>query len=210
MTTGLTNTDARVNITYGGNNGDLPDTVSFDATDGDIKQWVTEAVRTGGVPGLALDATADFTDFVVDRFTANENRPYNLIQLRPKTPFGGKRVRTCYFIPSDGFVKGLGFRVSIVREGEGGHHPTGAWPYDGKDHGKDMPDVVRPFFWGMDFRQSEHVATDMNTRLGLSEADVCDIMISSMSKGASETGGRPIPEHPVTGASVGQTVELGR
>lgn len=82
-------TEARVNITYGGQNGDLPDTVSFDATDGDVKTWVSEAVHTGGVPGLRRDEGADFHDFVVDRFPATEARPYNLIQLRPKTPFGG-------------------------------------------------------------------------------------------------------------------------
>ncbi len=81
-------TEARVNVTFGGNNGDLPDPVSFDATDADVRQWVTEAVQTGGVPGVAADEAADFTDFVIDRFTANEARPYNLIQVRPKTPFG--------------------------------------------------------------------------------------------------------------------------
>jgi hypothetical protein len=31
----------------------------------------------------------DLTDFGVDRFTENDARPYNLIQIRPKTPFGG-------------------------------------------------------------------------------------------------------------------------
>lgn len=81
--------DARVNVTYGGNNGDLPDPVSFDASDADVKQWVTEAVRGGGVPGIKADAEANFADFVVDRFTANEARPFNMIQVRPKTPFGG-------------------------------------------------------------------------------------------------------------------------
>jgi hypothetical protein len=62
--------------------------VAFDSTDGDVKQWITEAVRTGSVPGVPADPNADFRDFVVDRFTATEVRPYNLIQLRPKTPFG--------------------------------------------------------------------------------------------------------------------------
>jgi hypothetical protein len=80
--------EARVNVTYAGANGDLPDPVSFDAADGDIKQWVTESVRTGGIPGIPATATANFADFVVDRFTANEARPYNAIFLRPKTPFG--------------------------------------------------------------------------------------------------------------------------
>lgn len=81
--------EARVNVTYGGSNGDLPDPVSFDAPDGDIRQWVTEAVRTGGVPGIGVNAGADFGDFVIDRFASTEARPYNLIQVRPKTPFGG-------------------------------------------------------------------------------------------------------------------------
>lgn len=87
------NNEAMVNVTYNRQNGDLPDPVSFDAGDGDVKQWVTEAVRAGGVPNIPADAHADFTDFVVDRFPAPANaepgkRDYNLIQLRPKTPFG--------------------------------------------------------------------------------------------------------------------------
>jgi len=80
--------EARVNVTWKGQNGDLPDTVARDANDGDVRQWVTEAVRGGGVPGIAADARADFADFVIDRFAANDTRPYNLIQVRPKVPFG--------------------------------------------------------------------------------------------------------------------------
>jgi len=83
------NMDARVNITWNGQNGDLPDMVNFDSTDADVKGWITEAVRTGGVPGITADVNVDLTDFVVDRFTENDARPYNLIQIRPKTPFGG-------------------------------------------------------------------------------------------------------------------------
>jgi hypothetical protein len=81
--------EARVNVTYQGQNGDLPDTVAWDATDPAVRGWVTEAVRTGTLPGLPNDPNADFTDFVVDRFAATDARPYNLIQVRPKTPFGG-------------------------------------------------------------------------------------------------------------------------
>ena len=81
--------EARVNITWQGQNGDLPDPVSFDATDGDVLQWVTEAVRAGDVPGIHADRRAVFRDFVVDRYAANDARPFNLIQVRPKTPFGG-------------------------------------------------------------------------------------------------------------------------
>lgn len=80
--------EARVNITWNGQNGDLPDSVNRDAPDGDVKRWVTEAVRAGSIPGIAADNNADFGDFVVDRFPATEVRPYNLIQIRPKTPFG--------------------------------------------------------------------------------------------------------------------------
>lgn len=81
--------EARLSVTYGGQYGDLPDPVSFDAKDGDIRQWVTEAIRSGSVPGIPVDENANFQDFVIDRFTANEGRPFNQVQIRPKTPFGG-------------------------------------------------------------------------------------------------------------------------
>jgi hypothetical protein len=84
--------EARVNVTWKGQNGDLPDTVARDSTDADVRQWVTEAVRTGGVPGINADARADFSDFVIDRFAPNDARPYNLIQVRPKVPFGADRA----------------------------------------------------------------------------------------------------------------------
>jgi len=80
--------EARINVTFGGQNGDLPDPVSVDAADGDIKAWVTEAVRTGSIPGIPADGNADFRDFVVDRFAATAARPWAMIALRPKTPFG--------------------------------------------------------------------------------------------------------------------------
>lgn len=80
--------EARVNITWAGQNGDLLEPVIYDSTDGDVKQWVTEAVRNGSVPGITQDPNAYFGDFVVDRFSATAQRPYNLIQIRPKTPFG--------------------------------------------------------------------------------------------------------------------------
>lgn len=80
--------EARVNVTFGGQNGDLPDTVSVDAADGDVRQWLTEALQGGTIPGIPANATADLRDFVVDRFQATDARPYNLISVRPKTPFG--------------------------------------------------------------------------------------------------------------------------
>ena len=83
----LRDDQARVNITYGGENGDLPDPMSVDATDADVRQMVTEAVRGGGVPGIAAQ-NPDFTDFVVDRFRATPEIDHNRIFVRPKTPFG--------------------------------------------------------------------------------------------------------------------------
>lgn len=81
---------ARLNITWNGQNGDLPDPVSYDAGDGDVRAWATEAVRNGGVPNIPADVNADFRDFVVDRFAATAETPYNRVFLRPKTPFGTK------------------------------------------------------------------------------------------------------------------------
>ena len=80
--------EAIVNVTWAGNNGDLRDPVSFDATEAEIRTWVTESVRTGGVANIAADPNASFDDFVVDRFAATDETPYNRIFLRPKTPFG--------------------------------------------------------------------------------------------------------------------------
>lgn len=80
--------EARVNVTWNGQNGDLPDPVSVDSTDGDVRQWITEAVQTGGIPGIAADARANFHDYVIDRFPPNEARPFALISARPKTAYG--------------------------------------------------------------------------------------------------------------------------
>ncbi len=80
--------EARVNVTFAGQNGDLPASVYYQSTDGDIRAMVTEAVRAGNIPGIPATADAEFDDFVVDRFESTDVRPHNLIQLRPKTPFG--------------------------------------------------------------------------------------------------------------------------
>jgi hypothetical protein len=80
--------NARVNITWNGRNGDLPDPVRESATDVEILAWVTEAIRDGGVPGLPADRHVDLRDFVVDRFDATPQIPFPRIFVRPKTPFG--------------------------------------------------------------------------------------------------------------------------
>lgn len=79
---------ARLTITYGGQQGDLPDDVMFDATDEDLRRMATEAVRGGDVPGIDAVHDVNLTDFVVDRFGAREDVPFNRISIRPKTPFG--------------------------------------------------------------------------------------------------------------------------
>jgi len=79
---------ARLNITFNGQQGDLTDPVAFDSADSDLKQMATESVRAGDVPGIDAAEEADFTDFVVDRFTARGDLPWNRLSLRPKTPFG--------------------------------------------------------------------------------------------------------------------------
>jgi hypothetical protein len=79
---------AMLNVTYDGRNGDLPDPVSRDAGDGDVRAWATEALRTGAIPGIPANPRADVRDFVVERFDPTQQHPYNRIMLRPKTPFG--------------------------------------------------------------------------------------------------------------------------
>ncbi len=88
MADNIGNDEARLNITWGGQNGDLPDPIRLDSADGDVKQFAQEAVRGGSVPGIPLDANANFANYIVDRFPPNEQRPYNTIFLRPKTEFG--------------------------------------------------------------------------------------------------------------------------
>ena len=80
--------EARVNVTFAGQNGELPQPVFAQSSDADVKTWVTEAVRNGGIPGIRADVNADFRDYVVDRFDPTEARPHRLIILRPKTAFG--------------------------------------------------------------------------------------------------------------------------
>lgn len=77
---------ALLNITVSGMSGDLPDPVSWDMTDTMIRQVAAEAVRSGYVPGI-MARTADFDDFVVERFEARDGLP-NRVVLRPKTAYG--------------------------------------------------------------------------------------------------------------------------
>ena len=80
---------AKLTITYNGFQGDLPDPVSYDSLDSDLKQMATESIRQGYVPGIDAVQDVNLTDFVVDRFPARQDVPFARISIRPKTPFGG-------------------------------------------------------------------------------------------------------------------------
>ena len=79
---------ARLNITWNGQNGDLTEPVPFDASDTEIKAWAAEALRGGDVAGVGADPGANLADFVVDRFPATDEIPFHRLFVRPKTPFG--------------------------------------------------------------------------------------------------------------------------
>lgn len=80
--------DARLTITYNGQQGDLPDTVPYDLPDAEILRLAQECLILG-IPGINADPNANLKDFVVDRFPARDDVPYNRLSVRPKTPFGG-------------------------------------------------------------------------------------------------------------------------
>ena len=77
---------ARLNITWKGQNADLPDPISVDLDDAAVIAQAKEAL-IGGLPGMDADANADFRDFVVERYKADGDLPAR-VMLRPKTEFG--------------------------------------------------------------------------------------------------------------------------
>ncbi len=80
--------EARVNVTWRGQNGDLLDPVPYDASAENIRRWVAEAIGTGSVQGVQANGHVNLRDFVVDRFPPTAQIPYARIFIRPKTPFG--------------------------------------------------------------------------------------------------------------------------
>jgi hypothetical protein len=83
--------------------------------------------------------------------------------------------RWAYFIPTDAFVKGRGFRVSIVIEGVSGHFPTGDL-----ESLATKPDHKEPWFWGMTYAEAEQEAAEQNAKLGHDEKAIWQIVASSM------------------------------
>ena len=117
---------AKLTITYGGQQGDLLQPVSYDSTDADLKQGATEAVRSGDIPGIDAHPDADFADFVVDRYSGSAEVPFNRISLRPKTPFGAgidlKKWWAKYLSP---LIGGEITEVGTKSENDGDEY----WPY---------------------------------------------------------------------------------
>jgi len=79
---------ARLNVTYKGQNGDLPDGVAYDTPREDLLRVAEESIRGGYIPGIPADPTASLAGFEIDRFDATLDLPDRLM-IRPKTPFGG-------------------------------------------------------------------------------------------------------------------------
>lgn len=80
--------EARLNITWNGQNGELRESVYRDASDEELERFAAEAVRAGDVPGIARDPRVRFEGYVVDRLPPSDARPIPMIFLRPKTAFG--------------------------------------------------------------------------------------------------------------------------
>jgi hypothetical protein len=77
--------------------------------------------------------------------------------------------RTCVYVPPDGYVEGSGYVPSMVTEGEPGHAPlTGSGEFS------------EPWYWGHDYEKAKGIAADLNRQMGLTEADVNEIVASSM------------------------------
>jgi len=75
----------KLNVTYGGRNGEVEVPGLFDLNDDQIRQTAVELIRGGDIetvidPGIADNA---FRDFVVERYGETATA-----FVRPKTPFG--------------------------------------------------------------------------------------------------------------------------
>lgn len=73
------------------------------------------------------------------------------------------------YIPSSAFVKGKGYRVSIVVDGECGHFPTG-----------NTDEQQEPWYWGSTYEEAVACARRYNQSRGISELEELNIMLNSM------------------------------
>jgi hypothetical protein len=77
-------------------------------------------------------------------------------------------ARQCFFIPIDQFDE-HGFIPSLVTEGEPGHAPL-------KGNGTH----TSPWYWGKTYEEAKERANEENAKLGVTEKDAADIVLSSM------------------------------
>ena len=73
-------------------------------------------------------------------------------------------------VPADSFSeKHGGFIPSVVYENKPGHYPmTGNGEFS------------EPWVWGKDFEKAEKIASEHNARMGISEDEANEILLSSM------------------------------
>lgn len=90
------------------------------------------------------------------------------------------------FVPIDAFIKDYGWRVSVVKEDEWGHSPTGDWPNDGTGR---MPWFVP----GPSYEEAEKQVDQMNERLGLDKKAAGLIVLSSMGRKAPRRRRHQVP-----------------
>jgi len=72
-------------VVLDGELGECPDQIPYDAPEGDIRTWATEAVA-GGLPGIDPQEV-DLTDFKVRRLPSKDGLP-DRVMVRPKTEVG--------------------------------------------------------------------------------------------------------------------------
>lgn len=85
----MENRIAKLNVTYKGANGDLPDGVAFDASSEAILEMAEESIRNGDIPGVTADEDVNLDGFEVVRFSADDGSGLgDRVFVRPKTPFG--------------------------------------------------------------------------------------------------------------------------
>lgn len=81
-------TEAKVNLTWSGQNYDLSDPVPYDVPEATLKAALSEIIRSGG-DGIPADQdVAMLANYVVMRHEPTATRPSRLITVRPKTEFG--------------------------------------------------------------------------------------------------------------------------
>jgi hypothetical protein len=85
--------------------------------------------------------------------------------------------RVVAWVDPTAFVEGLGYRVSLVVEGDDGHFPTGTWPYTG------APGETQPWFWGPTLKDAERACDEFNAERGISSKEAAIIVAQTMANG---------------------------